>query len=105
MVMILELLDKLAEESGKFRLNINTSKAKIMPHYQEETQSTNNHTNKEVRVLDNPVCIGMKAEGGSNSEIIRIVLVKSNFNKQQEIFKRHDAKLKITIRILNACGR
>ena len=107
LVRVMELLEAMAEESGKFGLKINQSKTKLMTITKKESAPpTIKLEEKVIEVVRKFVYLGseMKAEGGADSEIKRrIALAGSTFNKLQKIMKRHDVKLEIKLRILNSC--
>jgi hypothetical protein len=107
LMRIMEVMAALVEESEKFGLKMNYSKTKIMPIGKNETSwPTVKLAGHDVEVVRSFTYLGseMKAEGGSESEIIRrIALAGSVFNKLQKMFKRHDIKLKIKLRVFNTC--
>ena len=66
----MELLEVMAEESGKLGLKINFNKTKIMPISKEvNSESTIKFKDQEIDVVAKFVYLGseMKAEGGSDS--------------------------------------
>ena len=107
LVRIMELMEALANEGGKFGLKINMKKTKIMPITRRDVDWPSiKMQQEEIEIVKEFIYLGseVKAKGGSDTEIKRrIALAGNTFNRLQKFFKRHDIKMKTKLRIFNAC--
>ena len=107
LLRITELLEAVSKEGEKFGLKINTAKTKIMTISKHETNQLAVKLGQEdIEIVRKFVYLGseLKADGGADTEIKRrIALAGTAFNKLQKIFKRHDIRLNVKLRIFNSC--